>query len=111
MRHTHVRIIFLISLLVSLGTFSAHAVLRIANSCSSELIATAKSVTDLETPLSSSASLQKIRVTFNLKSIIRGAAQDEFFMDFLKHGPVEIISGENYQLILNNGWICAIKKL
>ncbi len=117
MRQTHHgRIWFLLSLLVTLSplicTSDAIAVIRFNIPCSSELVAKAISVTNLETPSSSASVLmKKVHVTFKLESIIRGESQDEFSLDILKNGPEEISEGPRYHILLSEKWICAITKL
>lgn len=51
------------------------------------------------------------RVVFKNLRTLKGDADEQVQVDVLKHGPFDLEVGEDYQVQVRNGRVCAIEKI
>jgi hypothetical protein len=101
--------LFIFILSLSLFNNLVYAVTKINSiSCPDKFQGTVERIDDSVAPFSSPA---KLRVRFKVNEVIRGINKDSIEVVMLKDGPHYMEVGAQYEMSMNNGYICSLAKI
>ncbi len=83
---------------------------QLGSACPQKFVGKVVDVTSLGTPLSSPM-LEKVRVTFSVLQVERGALGNFQTLDVLKFGPAQFEKDVTYDLELSQGFLCSALKV